>query len=462
MSSQNTPDVLVIGGGMAALCAAITARQAGASVLMVDRAPAHMRGGNARHSRNLRIAHDAPSPLFPGTYTVEEFLRDLDDINEGLGDPRLCRILAEGSTGLPAWLLAQGLHFELPAGGTLPWSRKTAFFLGGGRHAMNALFIRAQQLGVEILADTRVLDLDLSDRPVRDVHAEACGLARTFQARSIIMCSGGYQANRERLVADMGEMAKGFIVRGTPHVEGELLFSLLNQGAQSSGRKDRCHLVAVNALAPWADGGIVTRVDGMRLGLVVNRHGDRFQDEGAVISPRRYSFWGARVATCPGSRAFLVMDDDAFRRAPASIYPAISARTPEELADRLGLDRQRLADTIARYNAACRVHQDHGGHTVDLQPCKSRHALPLRTPPFHAHVMAPGITFTGYGLQVDNEARILHSSGEACRGLYAAGMIMAPAILGGGYTAGVALTVSGVFGRIAGAHAAAAALRSKP
>ncbi|ANB03665.1 tricarballylate dehydrogenase [Ectothiorhodospira sp. BSL-9] len=449
-------DVIVIGGGLAALCAAISAREHGATVQMVDRAPAYQRGGNSRHSRNLRIAHEAPSALFPGRYTVEEFMEDLRQTSQGGCDEALTRTLAEGSLELPAWLQAQGVHFERPAQGTLPWSRKTAFFLGGGRNMINALFGRAEALGVDIRQDTRVEDLVLEDRDLHEIQARQQDQPLTLRARRVIVCSGGYQADREALAAARGDAAQDFIIRGSPHVRGELLLSLLRQGAAPSGQPGACHLVAVNARSPDADGGIVTRVDGMPWGLVVDTQGHRFRDEGEIISPRRYSAWGRWVAERPDARAHLILDARGHARAPTSIYAPVVAHTLEDLAIQLGIPPQNLADTVGRYHQSIVPGGDdpETHHTQGMEPPKSRCALPLSQPPYFAHTMAPGVTFTGHGLSVDTCGHIRRSRGPTCQTLLAAGMIMSPAILGTGYVAGAALTIGAVFGRIAGATAA--------
>ncbi|SEQ38534.1 tricarballylate dehydrogenase [Ectothiorhodospira magna] len=455
-------DVLVIGGGMAAFCAALAARRAGASVQLVDSAPRHLLGGNARHSRNLRLVHDAPSPLFPGRYTVEDCLMDLRQVSGGHMDEDLARLMAERSRELPQWLQAQGVRFEPITGGTLPWSRKTAFFLGGGRAMINALARTAEDLGVKILHDTKVLDVRLRTAPCHHLPACRDGESLTLSARTVVICSGGYQANPEALSRTWGEAAATFPVRGSPHVRGEILLSLLAQGAAPAGVPGACHLVAVNAQAPAADGGIVTRVDGMPWGLVVDRDGRRFQDEGAEITPRRYAFWGRRVARLPGARAHLILDATGLGRAPPSLYPPRQADTLEALARMLGLNPAILRETVDHYHAALRPDGPKGGHTEGLKPPKTRHALPLITPPFYAWTLAPGITFTCHGIRVDAQARIMMADGQPCDGLHGAGMIMAPTVLGTGYVAGAALTVGAVFGRIAGEEAAHRALTPHP
>ncbi len=461
MPFPSTVDVLVVGGGIAGYCAAIAARLAGAEVRLIDRAPRSLRGGNARHSRNLRLAHAGPSRLFPSRYPSAEMLRDLQHASGGLGDERLARILAEKSLGLPAWLQTQGVRFEEPADGNLPWSRKTAFLLGGGKAMINALARRAERLRVSLHQQTSALGLSqqtpLSHRvPLRigDAHTE-------LFARALILCCGGYQANVDWLSEEWGEAARGFIVRGMPFADGAVLKTLLAQGAAPAGRPGSAHLVAVDARSPRVDGGIVTRVDGMPWGIVVDISGQRFHDEGAELSPRRYSTWGRLIAGCDRQRAYLILDADGRRRMTPSIYPAIEADDCGGLARRLDLDPEALRKTLDDYNRAVHRHGPDMGHTEGLVPPKSQRALPIRRPPLAGYPMAPGITFTSYGIQVNEDAQVMRSDGSRWPGVYAAGTIMAPAILGTGYLAGIGLTISAVFGRIAGEKAAQYVLASR-
>lgn len=422
-------DVLVVGGGMAALCAAISARQAGASVLLAEQAPKHMRGGNTRHARNFRIMHAEPTALFPGCYGEEEFLSDIRQVAGRAGDEALARLLVRRSVDIPEWLAANGVAFQTTEGGTLPWSRKTAFFLGGGKAMMNALYATASRIGVAILYESAVstLHLDGSATFTRD------GLTETVSARAIVACCGGYQANKEWLRREWGEKAGNFVNRGTPFASGDVLRSLLEMGAASIGIPGACHLVAVDARSPEHDGGIVTRVDGIPFGIVVDRYGRRFHDEEAVAGPSRYSTWGRLVAECPDQIATLILDAKGIDRILPSVFPAIRAQSIAELAGLLNIDPEALTTTVAESGK-------------------------LNTPPFSGFPIRPGVTFTCQGVKVDERARVVMSDGHLCDNLFAAGMIMAPNILGTGYLAGAAVTIGAVFGRIAGEGGARYAL----
>ncbi|WP_313389258.1 FAD-dependent tricarballylate dehydrogenase TcuA, partial [Rhodospirillum rubrum] len=450
-------DVLVIGGGMAALCAAIAARRAGVSVRLVDAAPKALRGGNSRHSRNFRLAHDTPTPLVPGRYPLAEFREDLITASGGLADPALIEILCAGSSTLPDWLAAQGVDFQAPAEGALPWSRKTVFLRGGGKAMVNALYATCHRLGVVVENGWRASAVALADGPQTIALTGPGGALALCPAKTVILGSGGYQGDRLWLAETWGDQAAHFHNRGSPLVDGALLKALFAAGAARAGVAGACHLVAVDARSPREDGGIVTRVDGMPWGIVVDDSGRRFADEGAVIGPPRYSTWGRLVAGRPRALAHVILDSAGLARSPASIYPPISAMTPAALAEKLALPVAPFVDTLLAYNRAISGTGDGTGddaHTLGLIPAKSRLARPLNAPPFHAYPMRPGTTFTGEGVGVDGEARVRRGENGPCLGLFAAGMIMAPALLGAGYLSGAALTIGGVFGRLAGEGAA--------
>ena len=454
-----SPDCLVIGGGTAALCAAITARRAGASVLLAEQSPREARGGNTRHSRNLRVAHAEPTPYSLDQYPAEEFLADLERTTQGGTQPDLARALVEDSAGIADWLIGAGVHLQPTAGGGLPPARRTAFLLGGGTAMINALYRTAEQLGVRISYETEATDLTVEPHEPPKLRLRQRDHHWQLEPRTILCCSGGAQANRDWLRVHWGKAADGFINRGTPFANGGVLEALLRQGATPVGDPAAAYLVAVDARSPANDGGIVTRIRGMPLGIVVDRDGRRFRDEGADTASTRYAAWGQRLAACPGHIAWLILDARALGAAPAALYPPIQAATVPELATRLGIDAERFTETVSSYNAAVRPgtdpDDDAGWHSDGLEPPKSSQARPLSQPPFAAYPMRPGITFTYHGVSVDDQTRVCRADGSPIPGLYAAGMIMAPNIIPRGYLSGLALTIGIVFGRRAGAAAAA-------
>lgn len=453
------PDVLVIGGGTAALCAAIAARRVGARVSLLEQAPRGLRGGNTRHSRNLRIAHPEPTPFSLGSYPESEFLQDLLTATGGATDPALAALLVRRSVESTDWLVANGVHLQPTAGGLLPPSRKTVFLLGGGKALLNALYATAARLGVEIRYATGVGSLRLSGTRVEQIAISGPDGTGFAEPRALVAACGGTQANRDWLRANWGLAADGFVNRGTPHARGEVLLSMLEQGAAAVGDPGNAYLVAVDARSPADDGGIATRVRCMPQGIVVDIEGRRFHDEGVDTASTRYAVWGRRLAACPRQLAYVILDARGLRQAPPALYPPLTAQTLAGLAVALAIEPARLVATVADYNAAVCPQGDSGAwYTAGLDPPKSRHALPLVEPPFAAFPMRPGITFTYQGVAVDTCTRVCLTDGRCSENLFAAGVMMAPNIVGRGYVSGLSLTIGVVFGRIAGEEAARHAL----
>ena len=456
-------DVLVIGGGNAALCAALTAREAGASVLLLEAAPREWRGGNSMHTRNLRCMHDAPQDVLTEAYPEEEFWQDLLKVTAGKTDEELARLVIRESSSCRDWMRRHGVHFQPSLSGTLHLSRTNAFFMGGGKALVNAYYRSAQALGVQVRYDTPVDRLELEDG--RFVAAQAG--AERFEARVCVVASGGFESNREWLREAWGVNARGewpadqFAIRGTRFNQGVLLKDLQAQGADCIGDPTQAHMVAIDARAPLYDGGIVTRVDCVSLGIMVNREGQRFYDEGEDFWPKRYAIWGRLVALQPGQRGHSIIDAKAVGRFMPPVFKGAQADTLQGLAQQLGLPEVAFLKTVADFNAACRVgHFDHAVLddcvTEGLSPPKTHWARPIDTPPFYGYTLMPGVTFTYLGVKVDEHAAV-HFGGRPSGNLFAAGEVMAGNVLGQGYTAGVGMTIGTVFGRIAGASAARAA-----
>ncbi|HKX42297.1 MAG TPA: FAD-binding protein, partial [Burkholderiaceae bacterium] len=223
----------------------------------------------------------------------------------------------------------------------------------------------------------------------------------------------------------------------------------------------QAHCVAIDARAPLYDGGIVTRVDCVSLGIVVNGEAQRFHDEGEDFWPKRYAIWGRLVAQQRGQVGYCIIDSKAVGRFMPPVFEGHAADTLEELAARLGLPPEAFVRTVQAFNRACRPGTfDHtvldDCTTTALSPPKSHWARTIDTPPFHGYALRPGITFTYLGLKTDAHAAV-HFGGRASGNLFVAGEMMAGNVLGRGYTAGVGMTIGTAFGRIAGQRAAQAA-----
>ena len=438
-----TYDVLIAGGGNAALCAAITARQAGASVILLESAPRAFRGGNSRHTRNLRAMHDKPNDVLTDAYPEDEYWDDLLRVTGGNTDEALARMTIRASSGVFGWMQANGVRFQPSLTGTLNLGRTNAFFLGGGKALVNAYYVTAERLGIEILYDTEVLSLNLDDGAVRSVDITYRGFPETLHARCVVAASGGFQANLDWMRQNWGDAVDNFVIRGTPYNRGRVLKNLLDQGVASIGDPTQCHAVALDARAPKFDGGITTRLDSVPFSIVVNQLGERFYDEGEDVWPKRYAIWGRLIAQQPEQIAYSICDAKAFPLFMPSVYPAIKADTLAELAAKLKLDPDKVQATVAAYNAAVVPGQSFdntkldGNRTKGLTPDKTNWARTIDKPPFYGYPLRPGITFTYLGVRVNERAQVLMENGQPAGNLYASGEIMAGNILGRGYLAGL-------------------------
>src|SRR6478672_8901664 len=453
-------DVLVIGGGNAALCAAISARRAGASVLVLEGAPKFYRGGNTRHTRNMRCAHDAATEILTGPYTEEEFWNDLLLVTGGQTDEELAKFMIRESKDVLNWIVEQGVRWQPSLGGTLSLGRTNSFFLGGGRAMLNALYLTAEALGVDVLYDAEVVDLRIEHGMFLSAELKRPVNGKTeVRASTLVAAAGGFEANIEWLREYWGEAADNFLIRGTPHNRGSILKMLLARGVQDVGDPTQCHAVAIDARAPKFDGGIITRHDSVVFGIVVNSNAERFYDEGEDIWPKRYAIWGRLVAGQPGQIAYIIFDSSVVTSFMPTLFPPIEAGSMAELAGKLDLDPAALEKTIGDFNAAVKPGTfDHtildDCRTEGLTPPKSHWARRIETPPYYAYPVRPGITFTYLGTRVNRQARILMKDGRPAANMFAAGEIMAGNVLGKGYAAGIGMTIGSVFGRIAGREAA--------
>jgi tricarballylate dehydrogenase len=453
-------DVLVVGGGNAALCAAISARRAGASVLVLEAAPKFYRGGNTRHTRNMRCAHDAATDTLSGPYPEDEFWDDLSRVTEGHTDEALARLMISQSKEILDWMPQQGVRFQPSLGGTLSLGRTNSFFLGGGRAMLNTLYRTAESLRVAIQYEAEVIDLELDAGMFLSATVRRGEERSTVRAATLVAAAGGFEANIEWLKTYWGEAADNFLIRGSPYNRGTLLRLLLDRGVGEIGDPTQCHAVAIDARAPRFDGGIITRLDCVIFGIVVNKHAQRFYDEGEDIWPKRYAIWGRLVAAQPDQIAYMVFDASVLTLFMPSLYPPVQAASMRELAEKLGLDPAALETTVGRFNAAVRPGTfDHSilddCRTDGIDPPKSHWARRIERAPFYAYPVRPGITFTYLGTRVNREARMLMRDGRPAANMFAAGEIMAGNVLGRGYAAGIGMTIGSVFGRIAGREAAA-------
>jgi tricarballylate dehydrogenase len=487
-------DVIVVGKGNAALCAAISARENGAKVLMLEAAPEEESGGNSRFAGGvMRFAYESVEDLKRvtelteeeiaasdfGTNTKEEFFDDLYRLTSYRTDADLSEILVTQSLDTMAWLRSKGARFVPNYGrqsGMVNGKRK--FFgrmpievSGGGAGLVQYLDATAKKSGIDVFYDTRVAALIYDGERVLGVRAQQKGKSIELRAKSVVLACGGFEANpewRTRYLGPGWELAK---VRGTRFNVGDGLRMALDIGAAPYGNWSGCHATGWDRYAP--EFGDVNVGDQFQkhsyiFGLLINADGRRFVDEGADFHSFTYAKYGGAVLQQPGQFAWQVFDSKV-KHLLRSEYrikfvTKVSANTLEALAPQLeGVNAEGFLKTVRDYNAVVKkdVPFDHtikdGKCTVGIEPPKTNWAQPLDTPPFDAYATTCGITFTFGGLRIDRETgQVLDVHFHKIPGLYCAGE-MVGGLFYFNYPSGTGLVSGAVFGRIAGRGAAAAA-----
>jgi tricarballylate dehydrogenase len=491
MSTKTNCDVIVIGGGSAALEAAISARQAGAeSVVMLEKAPQGESGGNAQFSHvGFRFVHTGAEELrgfFPQidesiyrrmqipAYTRQNFLDDLNRVTQGRIDPILADCLVDRSNAAVHWMQDIGVTWEpekmtevdgklyLPGGHHI-------HPIGGGPGMLGQLRnIAFNKNGVEIRYESRVRAVHGNDRRVEGVRVSTPDGEYDLAARAIICCSGGFQANAEMRARYLGANADLMKVRGSKHNTGEVLHMLLALGVKSAGHWQGAHMSPIDRKAPDVEtppmsdgrGNSMNRYD-YQFGITVNALGQRFFDEGEAKHAYTYAKTGRAVLNQPGGVAWQIYDQtgiDWFRH--GRDYPAtmVEAPTLHELAQKIGLEPEPFLRTVEEFNKACRedipfmAGELDGKGTTGITPKKSNWAVPLTRGPFRAYPITAGVTFSFGGLQVDTEARCVSTTLQPIEGLFASGDVIG--LFFHNYPSCTGQTRNVVFSQLAGRNAA--------
>jgi len=488
-------DVIVVGGGNAALCAALSAAEAGATVLILERAPKEERGGNTAYTEGLmRFVYNGVEDILAlspdlseeekqsdfGVYTEEAFFDDMARVTENRTDPDLCEILVRQSNATMHWLKAQGLRF-LPQFGRQSfkvngrykfWGGATLAVSGGGRGMVDSLFRAAEKKGIRIIYEAWVRDLIASDEGVHGVEVRIEGKTVRIHSRTVVLACGGFEANAEWRTRYLGpgwDLAK---VRGSKYNTGDGLQMALKIGAQPRGNWSGCHAVSWERYA--SDFGDMSTVDDYErdsypFSIMVNAEGKRFLDEGADIRNYTYAKYGHIVMKQPGQFAWQIFDSSVTHLLRPEYrsrrVTKVVANSIEELAAQLDdVNSEQLIRTIKEFNAA--VMRDKpfdptikdGRGTVGLEIPKSNWAIALENPPFEAYSVTCGITFTFGGLGITTKGQVLDVNHRPIPGLYAAGE-MVGGLFYFNYPGSTGLTSGAVFGRLAGRSAAEAAMQ---
>ena len=485
-------DVIVVGAGNAGFCAAQAASQAGARVLLLEKAPDEWLGGNSYFTAGaIRTVHGGLEDLLSlvepiesarvqatqlPDYSPEEFRSDMFRVTEGRADPEMVELLVCDSRTTLAWLTELGIRLRLMydrqsyevEGRRVFWGGLHVGTVDGGRGLIADHLDAAEGARVEIRTGYGVTNLvQPRGGAVTGVRCRVDGDDVEISAPAVVMAAGGFEAEPRLRAAHLGpnwDLAK---VRGTPHNTGEALEAMLSAGALAYGHWSGCHSIAWDAAAPpTGDRELTNRLSRQSypLGLVVNRNGERFLDEGADFRNYTYARYGAEILHQPGSFAVQLFDSTTAPLLRADEYesPGVSrveAQTIGELAGRLSIDRHQLERTIAEFNdsvsdTAFDPAVKDGKHTEGISPPKSNWAVPLTEPPLLGFAVTCGITFTFGGVRIDADGRVLDRGRRPIPGLHAAGELVG-GLFFHNYPGGTGLMSGAVFGRRAG-HAAAA------
>ena len=490
MPKQNDFDVVVVGAGSAALNAALSAREQGSRVLVLEKAPEHLRGGNSYFTGGLfrfayngleeivnllpNIGEEEQSKIDVGSYSNSDFYADVMRVTEGLSDPNLLQILVSESYPTMLWMRDQGVPWILAYGrqafeheGKLRfWGGLIVESVGGGKGLSDRLFELCQNAEIEVRYQSAATELKTSNNgEINGVVVKGPDGYELINCRSVVLACGGFEANAEMRTRYLGpgwELAK---VRGTQYNTGEGIQMSLDIGAQSHGHWSGCHAVAWDLNAPpHGDRNVADlfQKHSYPFGLIVNVDGNRFVDEGADFRNYTYAKYGREILKQPQRAAFQLFDQKSkhLLRDEYFIQQAtmVESDSIENLAEGLDINVPGLVKTINDYNASVQEGEFNptnldGKGTVGLTPPKSNWAQKFDSPPYMGYAVTCGITFTFGCLKIDTRCRVQDTSDLAIPGLYAAGELTG-GLFYNNYPGGAGLMAGAVFGKIAGKEAA--------
>lgn len=484
MATEKT-DVIVVGGGSAAFEAAVMAHQEGAQrVVMLEKAPEPEFGGNARYSHTgfrwvysgaeeiRQFLPDLDESTFRRlhlpTYTAETFMADLQRVTQGRINQELAEVLVQQSNSAIHWMRELGIQWEIdshvvidgryyfepglvihPTGG-----------IGGGLGQLMQWREIATRVGIEIRYESRVCQVHGNDRRIEGVRVSNPEEEYDLLGHAVILCSGGFQANAEMRARYLGMNADLMKVRGSRHDTGEVLMMTLALGAKPAGHWQGAHATPIDATFPDVEIGNKANRYGYTFGITVNSLGQRFYDEGEARHSYTYAKTGWAILSQPGAVAYQIYDQKSLPLLNKRYYDfaqPIEAPTIKELATKIGIEPVVLTHTVDEFNNAVRedIQFDatklDGKCTVGIVPKKSNWAIRIDKPPFRAYPVTGGITFTFGGLQINQDAQVLNTSGNPIKGLYASGDIIG--LFFHNYPSCTGQTRNVVFSRLAGRHA---------
>ena len=484
MENLVNTDVLVVGAGNAAMAAAVAAREQGADVVVLEKAPKSQRGGNSALTVHMRFPYRGIEDLVPllsdiseeearslaergGAYTESDYYDDIMAVTDGQSDPTLANILVSGAYETVLWMRSYG-HAWIPSHKS-PTSANVVSFDGGGFAMQERWFRAAERLGIPVHYETRALDL-LQDRADRatGVRARARDRDVRYNSQAVILACGSFESSPEMRAQYLGAGWDKVKLRGVPFNTGDGLNMALQLGSQPYGSWSTCHASPQDSMRPDYDvpgpgvSGVYWSRYSYPFGIMVNIDGRRFVDEGETWRGLTYAKTGRAILSQPRGLAFQIFDAEQRRRGLIRGYEdatAYKSNTLETLAKDLEIrDVRAFLETVRQFNNSIQDGVFHpfnldGKSASGITPPKSNWALPIATPPFEAYPTICGMTFTYGGLKITPSAEVLHENDRIIPGLYAAGE-MVGGLWHDNYPSGGGMMAGAVFGRIAGTRAA--------
>lgn len=489
LSVSNSYDVVVVGAGNAALCSAISAKETGASVLVLEKGPEHKSGGNSFFTDGaIRFAYndlkdirriipnlrdeEADQIVMP-EYNTSDYYKDLMRVTDGQSHPELANQLVSKSYETIVWMRDHGVEFELNYDNQSFKQEGKIHFWGGlpvktkdkGIGLMKHLFKRANELNIDIWYESQATKLKMSNDQITEVIVQRQGLEVTVETKSVVLACGSFEANKVMRSKYLGPEWEAAIVRGTEYNTGDGIKMALEIGAQQFGEWDGCHSIGTDYNAPkvgdFTKPGDIFKKHSYPLGIMLNKDGNRFVDEGADFRNYTYAKYGREILKQPGHIAYQIFDAQVrpllrkeYNLEEATFY---QADTLEQLVNQLPVNKEQFIKTIEEYNHAVQDGEFNpsikdGKETIGITPAKTNWAIKIEKGPFYAFPVTCGITFAFGGLHVNKNGEVLNKNQEPIKGVFAAGE-MVGGIFYKNYPGGSGLMSGAVFGKIAGSQA---------
>ena len=394
MDTEVWTQIIVVGAGNAALSAAVAARERGAEVVVLEKAPRQHRGGNSALTVHMRFPYDGMDELTPllsgtssadlrrmadriGRYTCADYYDDIMTVTEGKSDPKLAEVLVTEAASAVRWMGSHG-HTWIPTY-TNPVSANVVSFNGGGYGLQEQWFRTAEKLGISVHYDTSAIGLlQDSQGRVTGVRTKTSQGHRNFHSRAVVLACGSFESNPKMRAQHLGPEWEQVKLRGVPYNTGDGLTMGLESGALPYGSWSSCHASPQDLNRPPFDvPGPAIRGDfwsrySYPFGIMVNLDGRRFIDEGETWRGLTYAKIGRAILAQPQGVAFQIFDRKHRELEVIRGYEkatGFKANTLENLAKQLGIsDISAFIHTVREFNAA--VQQ---GEFNPFRPGRKKH-----------------------------------------------------------------------------------------